>query len=451
MPVVKHGFLFKYFDKVVCGVVALAVLLAVGYAAVRSSSDADPAVVRQSLDRIRQGYQRAPEPVPFPEKPFDRVDDTKDLSPPQAVSEKAFWPPFATVHPQVTVGRYKEFELDFGTPVAVDTVRISNAEEGGSELVALLEHPVDGDYSKVLLESFEDEGTATVSATAGDGSEHRFDVVVDRNAGKTAYPPDVEVTSKEGEIEVKIVQNRRNAEDEVEVVSYEVWRREWANPLGSFELVANVRAEDIAPSTAAARRPTIGPAAPYAGGRSASGGEQVAAGLVWSDNRVEAGESYSYKVRTVGSNTFPARSDFSDVVLVEASPGVDFRWTSSTLLDVRCDVVKSEGDQVVQATFTARPGDEIGGVSSEAGMGDVNYKTGFFLVDFHRQIILPGVGVTDRMVYADTAGNLHERRRGETETGLWDMVGQTGRRRQPFGMPTGPMGARPSGFGGRRP
>jgi hypothetical protein len=35
MPVAKRGFVFRYFDKVICGAVVLAVLLSVGYAAMR--------------------------------------------------------------------------------------------------------------------------------------------------------------------------------------------------------------------------------------------------------------------------------------------------------------------------------------------------------------------------------------------------------------------------------
>jgi hypothetical protein len=389
--------------------------------------------------------------VPFPQQDFEDVKEGASLIGPLLVNDGVVWPPFDKVYPKVTVGRNKEFVLDFEAPLTVGTVSVTTQGEGGGELIALVEHPVDDDYSKVKLESFTQEGTANVRAQAGDGSTHRYLVAVDRNAGKTAYPPEVKLSSTEDAIEVKIIPNEQNTTDEVAVVSYEVWRRDWSDPLASFELAANVRAEDIAP-TGRERQPAGAGFAPF-GPRAPGRTQTQEAGLVWNDRTVDAGESYSYKVRTVGDNTFPAESEFSDAILIEASPSVDFKWTSSSLDKVGCDIVKSFGGQIDQKNFWVRTGDEIGGVASGgAAVGDLNFKTGFFLVDFHRQVILPGIGVTDRMVYADESGDLHERLRGQTKTDLWDKVGAP---RRPGPGPVGPMGigmptGMPTGMG-RRP
>lgn len=455
MPVVKRGFLFNYFDKIICGAVALAVLLAAGYAAVRSSSDADPQAVADDLQALERKMNAEPEEVEIPPDIKPKIERQFELTAPRQVRD-VFFPPLPVRHPKAVVGRYKEFELDFEAPIAEGTIQITNEEEGSSRLLSLVEHPVDGDYSKARLESFDDEGTTIVLAEAGDGTSHEYPVEINRDAGKTAYPPEVELSSVEEGINVKIIPSEQNTENEVEVVSYEVWRREWADPLGSFTLAANVKAQEIAATGAgalgrrAAGMPMVGPQAR----RGRPGQEQEAeAGLVWTDEDVESGELYSYRVRTVGANTFPQRSEFVEPEPLEATPGVDFRWTSSSLDRVGCEVVKSFDGSVQQEKFWVSEGDEIGGVATGSAATDLNFKTGLYLVDFHRQIILPGTGVTDRMVYADESGNLHQRLRGEAKTDLWDQVGRTGSRRAgptgPFG-PMGPTGpTAPRGLPGR--
>jgi len=458
MPVSKSGFLVKHCEKIACGVVALGVLFALGYVAMRArsvSAIASPEQMAADLARIRsrlqQGgsarAQQAPMYADAVLRQFAYVER------PATMPDNVIFPPLPYSYPPVVVGVDQEFELPFDAPLDRGSVRI----EGDPDAVRLVEHPANGDYSRVLLKSGE-EGKATVVGSAG-GTRHERPVVVDARAGKTAHPPqEVTVTGMLGSVLLTIVPNPQNKDEGVEVASYEVWRRDWEDPLGEYHKVGNVQVGAGAGSAGLTGR-TVGPAAagmppgammpPGAGFRgptAARAGQQ--AGIQWQDLDVKAGERYSYKVRTVGANTYPPTSDFTDAKSVRVQSDADFRFSGSLPGKVNFEVAQRTERGVVRGQFSTTIGDEIGGVYQPPGMGVAqNLRTGAVLVDVQRSVVKPGGGISDRAIYADADGNLLIRwRKEEGSPALW--AGQVGRGPM-FGPPMGPMG--PTGPTGRPP
>jgi hypothetical protein len=177
--------------------------------------------------------------------------------------------------------------------------------------------------------------------------------------------------------------------------------------------------------------------------------------MTYVDDDVKPGGSYSYRIRTIGENTTPKAGAWTDDELVKVEPDVDFRFTRSSREGPGCEVAKRAGGLVQKDTFMVAVGQEIGGVEEDRATGrTTNLLTGEYLVDFHRSIYLEGEGVTDRLIYADSEGNLHERLRGESEAkDLWKSAAAAGSRRMgvpgmpPGVVPTGPgMGYRPRGM-----
>ncbi|MHC4788776.1 MAG: hypothetical protein ACYS8K_06160, partial [Planctomycetota bacterium] len=164
------------------------------------------------------------------------------------------------------------------------------------------------------------------------------------------------------------------------------------------------------------------------------------------DPQVVAGEAYSYKVRTVAANTYPQAGGFTEPLLVKVDPRVDFRFARSLSDKVGFDVAKMFPGGVRTETFWVSVGQEIGGIVQDPMTGEVlNFSTGHVMVDFHKSVVLAGVGVTDRVVYADPEGSLHVRLRGETGSGIWEQKAAAAPGRRPR-APAGPGFRGPSPF-----
>jgi hypothetical protein len=489
MPVVKRGFLFKHFEKFICAIAALAFLFAVVYAIARAgalSREVPPEKVERDLELIAEGMRGEADPVQkrdYLEQILARVEE---LPPALPMRAHVFFPPVRTRDGQTTVATDTEFVVSFDEPVTPGTVRIVGEEE----LVQVVEHPVEGDYRKVRLRSRSEEGAGLVVGETPSG-DTEYAVVIRRGVGKTAHPPrEISVVDRQGGVTLGFEPDPRN--EDIRLVGYEVWRRDWDDPLGEYRKVTRVTGQSAAARPAPSRsrrRPTGPPAIDFgamaaarareaaerarreamarAGGAAAPSGpmrpgvgrptarpaaEAAPEELTWRDASVSPGKTYSYKARTVGADTYPEAGEFGDPILVRVPPNVDFQFTRSTIGKVGFEVAKLfTGGTVKKASFWTSVGDEIGGVEQDSDTGEVlNYRTGMVMVDFHRAVLLPGTGVTDRVVYADREGNLHERLREETGSDLWEMLKEQEsaptrgplRRRTGRFMPSGPLGGR---------
>jgi hypothetical protein len=425
MPVVKHGIAFKYFDKTICGVVALALLAGIVFALSRGMSaqkgtdpeKIKPILVRLETELVKKHHEAAPS---------DYIGDfekrLKDVREPRTVPDNTFYMSLPVTHEALAISTDRQFVLDFNAPLAKGSITI----EGPAGMVTLVEHPVDSDYSRVLLASHSDQGSVTVEGLTGDGVRHIYPVRVDSKAGKTAYPPEKlkVVSQKKGSVVLNIVPDPRNADEGVEVAEYEVWRRDWQDPLGAFRKVASVKAEEVTPltRTPAPVSPVIGPYVAPAYGAAAQ--PEQPEGIYWEDRGVTPGRRYGYKVRMVGSNTYPAASDFIGPELADVEPRIDFRFQRSIGSKVDCDVIKVTGGATpVMEAFPVVAGDEIGGIVTVAGL-DQSYLTGNVMLEFESGILLGRSATTDRMIYADPEGFLRERLRRESkiDKAEWDAA-----------------------------
>lgn len=451
MPVVKHGLAFKYFDKAICGVVALGLLAALFFALSRAGSasrDAPSGPVETELKRVEADLRV--QHVDLQRKDFVELIRRRftDVPVPQTV-EDFFYPPLPVTYSGLAISTNREFILQFSEPLEKGSVTVSGE---APLLVSVVEHPVDGDYKRVRLSSGSQEGKTAVEGATGEGVQHSYPVTVDAEAGKTAYPPDklAVVSTRNSAVVLQVQPSARNAGEGVEVVEYEVWRRDWEDALGEYRKVAAVAEADFSATSSG-----LGA---YAASAAYPGAAQPAVpqGAYWEDSGVIPGERYGYKVRTVGANTYPTASGFTESAMAEVDAQVDFRFARSTADTVGCEVLQAFGAMPTTETFWVGVGGEIGGVVKDPMTDeDISYLTGNVLLDFHRSIFLAG-SVTDRMIYVDPEGFLRQRLRKETKTGLWENASAAGGAgRRPGGMPAdyeGPgAGYAGAARGGMRP
>lgn len=470
MPYAKRGFLFKYFDKIVCGVVAALLLAGIAYTLLRAGGlpqEIRPERISAQLDRIRSRLQEPPAEIPREDIDVTQVQAAEAVP----VRPNVFVWTLPVQYPAIKIGTEKEHVLQFNAPLGADTVHL----ERGQGLIDIIEHPVDGDFRKVRIRTKGWENVATVVGKSGDRA-HIYPVVVDSTVSKTAYAPgEVAVSDQVGSVRLRFKPDERIESEEVEVDFYEVWRRDWSSPLNEYAYHATVEvAETTGREGRQPEEPTRQPAGTPSGmpsgmqeqmrrrieaqipeyarrGGMQRGGEEAAAAereegyLVWTDNEADPGQRYSYKVRTVGANTFPTRGEFSSPTdVVEVVGSVDFRFTitSETTNSVRFEVVKDFqqlGAKIEK--FWVGVGDEIGGIESTAGREE-NYLTGAILVDFQSAAVNPETGRrSSRVIYADAEGNLRELWSKEVRAeSLWEKAESGGRGGRD--MPRRPMRGR---------
>ncbi|MCK4375838.1 MAG: hypothetical protein KAX19_10930, partial [Candidatus Brocadiae bacterium] len=264
MPVQKKGFLFTYFEKAVCAVVALGLLLAVVYAVRRTGvmgREAPVGPVLEDMRLIEQGGRRPPEPIPKTDLLAEIMGHLEAVTAAGALPPLVFYPLRSQVYTLARVGTEKEFTLTFQAPIKEGSVTV----EGEEPIITLLEHPVDENYKRVRLISGSEEGLAMVVGKSGN-QRHAYPVEVDVNADKTALPPaKIAVVSTQRPLVLRIEHNPQNEDQEVEVLHYEIWRRDWVDPLGDYHKVGDAAVTATARAGAAIRAPRFGPAIGPAG------------------------------------------------------------------------------------------------------------------------------------------------------------------------------------------
>ena len=414
MPVIKHGVGFKYFDKALCALVALGLVGAIVFTLGRVGSR-EGEVLREEVERgLREVETQARQTHVKSEAPDFLPDIERRLTEvrPARILRDIIYPPLPQSEGTLRVSTNREFLLKFSEPLEKGSVTVT----GDGALVTILEHPADGDYRAVRARSGSKNGQVRVEGISK-GAAHLYTVIVDAEAGKMVSPPkEISAEGAGGMVTLTLKANPLNAEGGVQIAEYEVWRRDWEDPLGEYRKVFSLGASEVA---AAGRG--------RGGGLGARGAEALAEkDVAWEDTGVSAGESYSYRVRTVGANTYPRESEFTDSVMVEVPPETDFRFTRRVSDKVGCDVLMVFADGPRKQSFQVSIGDEIGGVVRDPMTGEnVYFQTGDVMVDFHPNVLLPGIGMRDRMLYADRNGYLQQRLRNEGKSDLWAQVDGT--------------------------
>ncbi len=449
MPVQRRGFFFRHFEKMLCAVVLVGILMGGVYVSHRGGDlavELNTEQVKLDIKNMVAAREKPPPVVEEPELAAMVAAQSQNVREPQQVPDVTVTA-LPAVYPSQRVGVDMEFDLEFNAPLREDSVSI----EGAAMLVQIVQHPVDDDYSKVRLKTTSLEGEANVTGIAAD-RKHIFPVVVDAEVGKTPYAPTgLTAEALPGGVAIAFTEDPRIAEDAVWVSYYEVWRRDWSDALGQYEMVYQLR-PDVALGTEAESdslddlprdiveqlREQFGDNIPRdvlervrrdfarTGARREEESPVEEGQLTWTDTGVTPGARYGYKVCTVGSNTYPTRGEPTGVANVEVPPMIDFRFLLTGPGSVRFEIAKRVGTgslaTVRRKSFWVAVGDEIGGVEADRTTQRLDsFLTGYILVDFHSQLVDTGTGrPTSRVIYADQNGMLYERRRNETGSDeLW--------------------------------
>ncbi len=387
MPVAKRGLLFRYFDKAICALVVAAFFGSVAYVLLRIRSlpeQINAQAVTQAIEELEQRRSAEPPAATEPELALMVAQTFQTPQPPPPVRDPMLPPP-PVVYQEQLVGPSMEFVLKFEAPLAPGTVEV----QGNPYLFDILEHPVEGDYGEVRMESKRWEGEIQVVGIAGE-VKHIYPVAVKEGAGEVAYPPvKLSVEPVEGGLRVSFQPDPRLSGTDTEVSGYQVWRRNWDDPLSQYREVHRMRA-----------------AAP------------------WLDGGVKPGTRYGYKARTVGANTYPSEGEFTEPVAAEAPPALDFTFTLHGTDRVRFEIVKRTSGGFQAGSFWTVIGEPIGGVREQPEGGVESFQTGRYLVDFHPRATRPDSDmVSARVIYADGNGVLHERYRNERGyEPLWEQA-----------------------------
>jgi hypothetical protein len=480
MAKVQHGFVFRLFDKVVCALAVLVLLAGVVVAMQRSRSlpaGVDLAEVQTVLSDLDERMESSPPAVDAPNVGPRVARYYQVPDPPGPVRDPSL-APLPAVYSVRQIGPSLDIELEFNAPLSPGSVKV----EGDTHLLQIVAHPVGDDYAKVLARTNRWEGETTIVGMSGD-VKHILPVAVNRDVGKTPYAPvDLAVDEQINGVVLAFRPHPGVEADGVQVSSYEVWRRDWTDPVGEYELVGSAGAAAGKPEKAepaeAAPAPRAQPTAPAArpsapaprrGGygpqfdisqflppdiaairQRAVGGRQTPQGpravreprqratqpakpakpkparepgtIIWRDRKAVPGHRYAYRLRMVGRNTYPIKGEFTDPIAVEVFPSADFRFTLAGTDSVRFEIVKETkpGNADRVSTWVAL-GDTIGLLRQGGGP---SFLTGCTLVDFHRLTTDPSTNLrSSRIIYADQDGLLHERYLNKTQSEeLWQAA-----------------------------
>ncbi|MFO7956978.1 MAG: hypothetical protein R6X33_07735 [Candidatus Brocadiia bacterium] len=451
MPVQKRGFAFRYFDKILCGVVALGLIVGIGYGLMRNAGFAErvnPQQIARDIEELRRRQGGDLPSVAEPQLEEQILGRLENVDQPRPVRDMML-PPLPYAYPEQRVPPEVEFELEFSAPLAPGSVTV----EGNEFALEVLEHPVAGDYRRVKVASKRWEEQASVVGKAGE-VKHIYPVVIDSAVGKTPYPPvDLRVLNRREQVRLSFRHDSRVEQEGVEIRNYEVWRRDWSDPTAEYKLVAAVaptaEAEGVGQRRRSPQRATgdvpeglegvlppemlremQGRTQPSRRREQPTRGEEEQAqqpterAVVWVDQEVEPGRRYGYKVRTVGKNTFPTEGQFTEPLTAEVFPNLDFKFTLPGMDSVRVEVRKEFDDGRVRGqSFWVAVGEEIGrSVRDRRTDTTRDFSTGYTLIDFHSRATVPDSGLpSSRIICIDQDGVLRERYRNETRlNALWD-------------------------------
>jgi len=466
MPAERKGFLFSHFEKIICAVVALAVLLALYYMNSRSKGERITELVTRianaTNDINRQWNAKAPD-IPCPDYLGDRAKAYAVPTPMEITRQGLdyLWP---IIYRTMEIGTEKGYVLSFYEPLDFGSVKIVGEDPPGQVIEPTIEHPADGSYAKARIRTKTELesgqlGRARIVGMAG-GREHIHPVVVNpRIDPQPLAPLNVRASAQRGYVLVVFEPNPENKKREVGVTYYEVFRKNARHLVGDFSLVGRVKADKIestgtrpaaggpGPAGGAGARPEmmwpdgrggLVPPVPEAMARPAEGGEgvgdaekkKVRYGFRDTAKRARmskkdpgppvADEEYFYKVRTVGTRSMPPQSEFTEEVQVKTPANVEWRFLGVSGRRLRFEVAVWREGHTRKSTFYNEIGEQIGGILQDKNTGAIqNFLTQNYLVDHHPNVMHKKGNATvpdSRVIYVDRRGDLQSRWKRETDT-----------------------------------
>lgn len=445
MPVEKRSFLFRYFDKIVCAVIAIGLILVVVSAVKRNRGDETRnliARIEQASGQVENQAHRA-----APEEP---VEDYLKLRAERNVVEAPGRVVDLTPHPAkkyepVWLGTAQTEVLSFTEPLVPGTT-VEVIGPAAEDVLKILEFPVDGDYTKVRVQTTKVEGRVELRAQTQRSRVVRA-VWVKKGMNAQAYPP-IELKAlaiREG-VALSFKPNPQNVEH-VAVSVHQIWRQDPHDAAAGFTLLAEVpaRPSETAWAGAGATAPVPSPGAPIPspfgeGGWNMSGlppAEGTGTGVSAEganepykilDQGIQPDGVYVYKIRSMPQQYYQKPSEFTDKTQVETLPNIDFRYVRGQPLRggrarLTFEVAKYTGNEIRTVSFQNRVGDMIGGVDYDETGRPVYYLTGCYLVDCHYYVRPEKGGTLGRITYMDRRGRLRMRYKNEVAApDLWEQL-----------------------------
>ncbi|MFP4028502.1 MAG: hypothetical protein ACLFWL_11985 [Candidatus Brocadiia bacterium] len=426
MPVERRGILLNHFEKIICGVVGLLLLLSLFYAYKRTRGGQLEKVserLDRSMARIETKLDGKP-PAPPESKYLDQMAKGVRVGEAKEVGE-IFWYPWPKYYEEVAIGKEQTHVLTFEEPLAVQSVTVEK-ESPNDDVIRSIEHPFGMDYRKVRIVTGDEEGSARIRGLIGE-RPHIWPVRVEKG---WRPPPalakgSLKLEAKRGRILVSF-----DPPDEgtgVDILGYQIFRKKARNLTGKFKLLplkeegpqegvtemGRLTKKVGEPST---RKPEGesrdrkegsrrdrregGPGAegmPRGGDvrfareseeeRETAGEEEEPsepAKVEYLDaQQIEPGEIYIYMVRVVAERSTPPVSEFTaEIWSDEVLPTVDFRLTNdkpSTRAGLRACVFEVFSD----TEEGSEKSEDIVYVGESIGRGD--FESGSELLDYHRK------------------------------------------------------------------
>lgn len=467
MPAEKKGFLFRHFEKIVCGAVALLLLLAIAVALKRTRGDEIAALtegIEQTIDVLQQQLN-----VPAPQKDVQgypkRLAERNRVEEPGETKDVVWH--MMEQYPDIWLGLEKDEILTFRDPIEPGTLKLT----GGRDIVKIAEFPLDGDFARVKVTAATVEGSVKLRGKIG--NVHVVQAIhVKEGVDARAQPPlELKAVARSDGILLRFLPNPANKQHVV-VTKYQIWKKEARRIGAEFTLLDEIPVKQAELSAkglevlgesrmkatpGGARRPGIAlrpDGGLAAGGEPRQGGApgmwstpaaagqgqsfwreegRVGEGLTdeeeelsyaWLDRLVVPAEFYVYKVRAVAELSYPSDSEFTEEARVETLSDVDFKLTSGSPRSLRFEVIVHTGAGRLMGNFVNRVGDMIGGIKREEtprGRTFTPFLTGCYVVDYHPvREWRDGKLHSGRIIFVDSRGNLTMRWRGQPgQDELW--------------------------------
>jgi hypothetical protein len=311
-------------------------------------------------------------------------------------------------------------------------------------------HPVGADYSKVRIVTGDvEQGEAVVSGSVGKHT-HRMPIVVDSSIRERAEPPvNISAQAMKDGIVIRWKTNAHNTR-EIELDSYEIYRKKAAKITGEFQKVAEVKARKGEKPSETERNEEETPSAQGYDYQWEDKILQAGAEKEGSGEGVKPEETYRYKVRSIAKNSEPPNSEFSPVVRATTMPTVDYKFTGRSGNTIRFKVRVYQNGRVEEEECAVSVGEEIGVYLDETD-GWQNFLTGCYLLDFQRGAFRRDPFAQGRVIVVNRRGEIVSRWEGEFQVEyLWDVepgetVGKSDDKAQPQ-RPSNDGAGRPGGY-----
>jgi len=244
MRIESKGLFYRHWEKIICLVVMLGLIVAVIYAA-RRATVTEKEDLRVQIKRLAAKVEaRIDDPAP-PEPIIDYFQMAKrryeEVVKPQTIREWVMWFPLPQVYPVQRVGFEQDIKLRFNAPLDRGSVRV----EGVPKDVAWAEYPVGVDYRLVMLHTGRPEQDTVEFKVVGTRGlqRHIQPIIIDKEVGGRVRPPlELTAIAERGYVELRFKPNPENKGLGVE--SYSVYRRSASALGGEFEFIGMVQASE---------------------------------------------------------------------------------------------------------------------------------------------------------------------------------------------------------------